>query len=83
MKKTKFDIRFSYGFGVDPAEVLIPKAASSFKSIQSQNESRGSSCLPSSRYLPFATEVSQMPDVLLLHCLKFNPDLILHMRVMA
>lgn len=66
---------------MDPAKVL--KAASWFKSIQSQNKNQGSSCPPSSGYLPFAIEVSQMSEVLLLHCLKFNSDFILHTRVMA
>lgn len=65
------------------AEILIPKAALWFKSTQSQKENWGSSHLPSSRYLPFAIEVSQMSEVLPLHCLRFNPDLMLPIRVMA
>lgn len=83
LKENKFDIRFSKGFGVGPAESLIPKAASWFKSTQSQKENWASSHLPSSRYLPFAIEVSQMSEVLPLHCLRFNPDLMLPIRVMA
>lgn len=83
LKENKFDIRFSKGFGVGPAKILIPKAASWFKSTQSQKENWASSHLPSSRYLPFAIEVSQMSEVLPLHCLRFNPDLMLPIRVMA
>jgi len=72
------DIHFSYGIGTEPAEVWFPKAALWFNSTQRQNENEGRSFLPSSRYLPFASEVSQMSEVLLLHHLKINPGFILH-----
>lgn len=83
MKKSKSNIYFSYSFGVDPTEVLIPRAASWFKSTQSQNENQGSFHLLSSRYLLFAIEASQTSQVLLLQHFKLNRDLILHIRVRA